>query len=68
MLLPIVALEFGIEVLLHGPADTEIGDQLPALWHLEKTAQAFRLEDRNPTKPKSLGTSRKPQGLDGCDD
>src|SRR5258708_9314422 len=63
-----MAFEFGIEVLLNGPANTEIGNQRPGLRHLEYPAQALRLEDRNPAKPQSLGTRRKPQGLDGCND
>ena len=58
-----MAFEFGIEVLLHRPANAEIGNERPRLGHLEYPAQSLRLEDRNPAKPQSLGTSRKPQGL-----
>jgi hypothetical protein len=46
--LPMMALEFGIPVLLHGPANTEIGNKRPAVGHLKYPTQDLRLEDRNP--------------------
>jgi hypothetical protein len=58
--LPMMAFEFGVEVLLHGPADTEIGNQGPAFGHIEDPRQYLRLKDRNPAKPQSLGTRRQP--------
>src|ERR1700676_3535783 len=58
-----MALELGIEVLVHGPADAEISDQGPGLGHIEYPAQHLRLKDRNPAEPQSLGACRKPEGL-----
>jgi hypothetical protein len=43
--LPIMALELGIEVLLDGPADAEIGNQRPGLGHIEYPTQHLWLKD-----------------------
>src|ERR1700734_1895765 len=67
-LLPAMTIEFGIEMLFHRPADAEIGDQRPALWHVERPMNHFRLEDRDPANPQPLGARREPPGLTGGHD
>src|ERR1700722_4332739 len=47
-LLPAVTVEFGIEMLLHRPADAEIGHQCPACRHIERAMDDVWLEDGDP--------------------
>ena len=56
-MLPAITIKLRIKMLLCGPANTEISDEGPCLWYVEYSTYDFRLEDRNPAKPKSLGVS-----------
>src|SRR5260370_769806 len=60
--LPTITFEFGIKMLLYGPANTEVSDEGPCLWHFEYSTNDFRLEDRNPANSQPLGARGKPHG------
>src|SRR3984957_8177796 len=67
-LLPAMTIEFGIEMLLHRPADAEIGDQRPGWRHVERPMNDLGFQDRDPAKPQPLGARRQPQCLYGGHD
>src|SRR5690606_24504120 len=47
-LLPSGALQLGIEMLLHGPAEAEVRDQRPSLGHVQRPGHDLGLENRYP--------------------
>src|SRR6266550_5348822 len=66
--LPAMAVELWVQMLLLRPADTEIGDQRPAIGYLQYPMHGCWLQDRNPAQPQSLRARREPKGLNGRND
>jgi hypothetical protein len=63
-MLPAGAFQFRRRLFLFGPADTEIGHQLPVVGHLKIAGQRVRLEDRDPAGAQTHRACRQPETVD----
>src|SRR5215470_19806617 len=62
-LLPPLALELGIRMLLHRVADAEVSNQKPILGHLECASDFSRFENRHPANSEAVSACGEPQRL-----
>jgi hypothetical protein len=67
MLLPAVAFELGIEMFFLRKSDAEVGNELPAFGHSERTADFFWVKDRNPSNTDTLRPCSEPKSMNRGD-